>query len=328
MTDRATGNPLRGIALALACLVILGIMPVISGSRPETFDALIFAFYLSVWQLAAAAVARPFEGRRPPTASSGLSGARRARTVLIFTGVLFGLSTYLYVFSVEKAGAVSFSIAVQAYPLFATAWETIFLGRRKSLPEFACTAALVTAMYYLGTGGTWRIDGLSLWFLVALCVPLLWSIAHVMLRQALSTTQVTPGEIVFSRVLISTIFLGLLVVATRGPGILVEAAGDLRFQSVAIVMGVVYYLELILWFHAVRHIEVSLGSSITVPAPALTLVLAVIWLGETAEPYQIVTLGVVIVAMLGLIVAGTLARKRVAGPDGATGRGKSGQDTA
>ena len=45
------------------------------------------------------------------------------------------------------------------------------------------------------------------------------------------------------------------------------------------ILGLVYYLELIFWFYAVRHIDVSVASSITVPWPALTMVLAVLVLG-------------------------------------------------
>ena len=42
-------HPVTGIGLAGVCLCILGVMPVISNSRPEGFDALGFAFFLSVW---------------------------------------------------------------------------------------------------------------------------------------------------------------------------------------------------------------------------------------------------------------------------------------
>jgi drug/metabolite transporter (DMT)-like permease len=71
-------------------------------------------------------------------------------------------------------------------------------------------------------------------------------------------------------------------------------------------MGLVYLLELIVWFHAVRHIDVSLASSITTPWPALTIVLAVPFLGDGIAAYQLVALLIIV----GCIYALALARLR------------------
>ena len=68
-------------------------------------------------------------------------------------------------------------------------------------------------------------------------------------------------------------------------------------------MGFVYYLELIVWFHAVRHIDVSVASSVTVPAPVVTMIFAIMFLGETVHHYQLVAMGVIIAAMYGLLYA-------------------------
>ena len=68
-------------------------------------------------------------------------------------------------------------------------------------------------------------------------------------------------------------------------------------------MGFVYYLELIVWFHAIRHIDVSVASSVTVPAPAVTMIFAILFLGETVHHYQLVAMGVIIAAMYGLLYA-------------------------
>lgn len=58
-------------------------------------------------------------------------------------------------------------------------------------------------------------------------------------------------------------------------------------QAFAVAMGLAYYIELIVWFHAVRHIAVSVASSVTVPAPAVTLLLSMVFLGATVEAYQL-----------------------------------------
>ena len=296
----------KGIALSLVCLVLLGMMPVISNLRPAAIGALQFAFALSVWQVVFALPLFLFELRGPNKGVFGAQlagrGRRRMLVVTLLTGAMFGLSTYLYVLGVQEAGAANAAIAIQAYPLFAILLETLFLRRRKNALEMGLTALLLAALYYLGTAGTLRLSGLSVWFLVALCVPLLWSIAHILIKEELNRTAVTPAQVTFFRVAISTLFL-LAVLLVVSPSELKTIASDAVFQTMSALMGFVYFLELIVWFHAVRHIDVSLASSITTPWPALTMLLAVFFLGDTIEPYQIGALVIVVGCIYGLTLA-------------------------
>lgn len=307
LRDDTQAGPKAGISLAFVCLFILGVMPVISNSRPAGFEALSFAFFLSLWQLL---FSLPLVVRERVSANKGIFAAglapglkRRSIAIILLTGALFGLSTYVYVLTVEKAGAVSAAIAIQAYPLFAILWETVFLKRRKTALELAFTALLLLALCYLATGGTGRVEGLSYWFVAALGVPFLWSVAHVVIKEVLDRTPITPAQVTFFRVLVSSVFLGLVLLAASGPGAVYQDFGNLAFQKIALIMGLVYYLELILWFYAVRTIDVSLASSITVPWPALTMILAVVFLGDGIEAHQMVTLGIVVASIYGLLFA-------------------------
>jgi len=295
----------KGIALSLVSLTLLGVMPIISNLRPSEVGALSFAFALSVWQVA---FALPVFGLELKSGTRGIFGIgfsqrerRRMIAVALFTGALFGLSTYLYVLGVGKAGAANAAIAIQAYPLFAILWESLFLKRRKSALELVLTAVLIGSLFYLGTGGTFRMSGLSPWFLVSLGVPLLWSIAHVIIKEELGRTPITPAQVTFFRVAISTLFLFAVLAVAVPSGIATGVSAV--FQTMSAVMGFVYFLELIVWFYAVRHIDVSLASSITTPWPALTMVLAVAFLGDTIETYQIVALIIVVVCIYGLTLA-------------------------
>lgn len=295
----------KGIVLSLVSLTLLGIMPIISNLRPNEMGALGFAFALSVWQVVFAAPVFFLELKSGVKGIFGLELTRRERgrmtLVALFTGALFGLSTYLYVLGVEKAGAVNAAIAIQAYPLFAILWETLFLKRQKTRLELVLTSVLIGSLYYLGTGGTLTMTGISIWFVVSLGVPLLWSIAHVVIKEELSNTPITPVQVTFFRVAISALFLLAVLIVTI-PFSLTSGLTAI-FQAASVVMGFVYFLELIVWFYAVRHIDVSLASSITTPWPALTMVLAVPVLGEAIEPYQIATLTIVVICIYGLTLA-------------------------
>jgi len=302
-----------GISLALVCLCILGTMPIIANSRPAEFGALSFALFLSIWQVIFGLPLLIWElcSQNKGIFSSGDEERRTARTVVVtlFTGAMFGGATYLYVLGVEKAGAVNAAIAIQAYPLFAILWETVFLRRRKTVVELVLTLALVVTLYYLGTKGSWKIEGFSVWFLVALGVPFLWSVAHVIIKEELGRTAITPAQVTFFRVAVSAVFLAVVLAFVEPAGFW-QTLGRAELQVFAAMMGLVYYVELVVWFYAVRHIDVSLASSITVPWPALTMVLAVIFLGDRIETYQLGAFIITAIVIYGLIAAG-LRKDRV-----------------
>ncbi|MBF9233030.1 DMT family transporter [Microvirga alba] len=310
----ASRSPSLGIGLSFVCLAILGVMPVISNGRPDNFDALSFACCLSFWQLLCSFPLLLHERRsagRSVSAPQCPSPFRRRRTLAItlVTGAIFGLSTYMYVLAVEKAGAVSAAIAIQAYPLFAILWETLFLGRRKSVAELAFTALIILTLYYLTTNGTWLIGNFSFWSVFALGIPFLWSVAHVILKELLVTTSITPSQVTFSRVLISTALLLALHIVLGRADVLFSDLTNPEFQKFAFFMGLVYYLELIVWFYAVKYIDVSLASSITVPSPAVTMGFAVLFLNEAIQPYQLIAIAFIALGMYGLLFTGGRNRR-------------------
>ncbi len=307
-----TPNIRTGVLLSFVCLCLLGLMPVITNSRPQTLNALNFALYLSLWQLVCSL---PFFTKEITSGNRGIFSATltsrfRRKTILIIlvTGAIFGISTFVYVLSFEKAGTVSAAIAIQAYPLFAILWETLFLNRKKSPGELFFTLLLVLGLYYLATGGTWRIEGISLWFVFALLVPFLWSVAHIIIKEVLDKTPITPSQVTFFRVLVSSIILTAIAITVNGTESVLSGIKNLEFQKIAMLMGLVYYLELIIWFYAVKHIDVSLASSITTPAPALTMFLALTILHEPVQYYHLVTIFIVLISIYGILYAGK--RKR------------------
>lgn len=284
-----------GIVLSFICLAILGIMPVIANSRPAGSSALGFAFLVSLWQSIFSLpmfLHELFSGKKGIFHGSlDRKDLARVMIVTLATGIMFGLATWCYILSMERAGAISASIAIQAYPLFAVVMEILLLQRWKTVLEIFFTLILVLALYYLGTGGTWCLHGISMWFVAALGVPFLWSIAHVLIRQELIHTPITPSQVTFFRVILSTLFLGGIFMVKAQTGI--NTLFDSAIFWPAMVMGLFYYTELLLWFNAMRHIDVSLASAITTPWPAVTMVLAALFLKESVEFYQVATFCVV-----------------------------------
>ena len=226
MSAPVSRHHLMGILFALCCLILVGIMPVVANSRPVNSPALSYALLLSLWQLLFSLPLAVRDWRAHRTGKHGPSDlmSRRQWLVLVGTGLLFGISTFFYILAAQKAGAVGAAIAIQAYPLFAILIESLFLGKRKSLPELGLTLVMISTIIYLATDGNWRLDAISYWFVFALSIPFIWSIAHISLRQVMRQSRVTPGIITCVRVLVSSCsayrlamavgrFVGFLVLA-------------------------------------------------------------------------------------------------------------------
>ncbi|MBD9373384.1 DMT family transporter [Rhizobium sp. ARZ01] len=305
MASNLGGRHHVGIALAFVCLLLLGVMPVISNGRPPGSGALVFALWLSIWQLlfSLPLLIREWRGGERGLMSATLSRARRNRIlwITLFTGALFGISTWAYVLAFEKVGATNAALALQAYPLCAATLEAVFLGRRKGLAEVGFTGLLLIALYYLSTDGTWRPAGLSPWFGVAFAVPAIWSIAHVILRETLVSTPITPNQVTTSRLIVSTFVLAVLALTFEEPGEVWRTGLSPVFQAFALLMGLAYYLELAIWFNAMKHIDVSVASTITVPAPAITMIFAALFLGDAIQGTQIAAFGMIVIGLFGLL---------------------------
>lgn len=303
-----TRSQTAGIGFAFLCLAILGAMPLLSNSRPANSTGLNFAIWLTAWQLVASVPLFLAElgGRKsngPVRMSRAPFSKIRMSMIALATGAMFGLSTYMYVVAADKAGPVSLAVALQAYPVLAMIWEALFLGKRRSRLEIGLTAIMIAALVYLATGGTFQISEISWWSVFALGIPLLWSIAHILLKQLLDVTPITPNQVTISRLVISGICLLLLQAALGQSLTLFSVLDDFGFQKAAAVMGVAYYLELVFWFHAIRHIDVSVASSVTVPAPAVTMLIAV-GMGEHIQTYQIAAMIVIALSLYGQLIAG------------------------
>ncbi len=301
-------NRTKGIIFAFFSLLLLGVMPIISESRPTEFDALTFAFLLSFWELICSLplLIVEFSTNRLGIFGKAVQKKVRRKTILILiiTGIIFSFSTFLYVFSFSK-GIVTSSIALQAYPLFSLLGEVIVLKKKSHWSEFLFLVCMLVGLYYIGTEGTWLIKDFSVWFLLALLVPVLWSIAHLTLKISLDTTPVTPNQITFFRVLISSGVLFILASFLNGFSFVQSSFFNGDFQLFAMLMGLAYYLELINWFYCVKHVNVSVASSITTPTPIITTLLTIlIFPFSVIQNYQIIGMIIVLGSLLGLIWIG------------------------
>ena len=161
-------------------------MPILASVRPAGASSLIFTVWMTLWQLVSALpllLRERAAGHRRLLGKIAPDRRRRTVTIALITGAMFGISTLMYVVAAERAGPVNMAIALQAYPLFAIAIEAALLGKRKNAAELACTGLMIAALLYLVTDGTFMPTDVSWWSVFALGIPLIWSLAHILLSR-------------------------------------------------------------------------------------------------------------------------------------------------
>ena len=298
-------NKKLGLVLSFICLLLLGIMPIISNSRPMTLNAADYTLFLSFWQVIFAvplfslSIIKPENGIFDKKIPAELK--KKTMLVIPVIAVIFLFSTFLYVLTFEKAGTINAAIAVQSFPVFTILLETFLLSKKKNAKELVFTGVLIVALIYLGTGGTFILENMSFWFLLALGVPFLWSVAHLTLKHFMEKSALKPEQVIFFRVGIISVLLFITLLIFEGPDVLIKEFLNPVFQFYAIAMGLVYYVELYNWFHAIKNIEVSIAGSITTPTPVVTMVLAILFLNEILLSYQLIALIIVCLSLYGIL---------------------------
>lgn len=298
-------NKKLGLLLSFVCLVLLGIMPIISNSRPFTLNAADYTLFLSFWQVIFAiplfilSFFRPENGIFDKTIPTDLK--KKTMMIIPVIAVIFLFSTFLYVLTFEKAGTINAAIAIQSFPVFTILLETFLLSKKKNRKELIFTGILIIALIYLGTGGTFILENLSFWFILALGVPFLWSVAHLIVKSFMEKSAIKPEQVIFFRVGIITVLLFVTLLILEGPEILLKEFLNPVFQFYAIAMGLVYYVELYNWFHAIKNIDVSIAGSITTPTPVVTMILAILFLNEILLSVQFIALVIVCLSLYGIL---------------------------
>ena len=123
--------------------------------------------------------------------------------------------------------------------------------------------------------------------LLLLLTPLFWQLGHVMAKR----TDYSPITIATLR----NTFGGLLLLV---PAVM----AGFGFTRLALAEGLIIALTQSLWYSAIARINLSKATAILTPAPALTVLLSIPFLGERVTSYHI--------AGLTLITAGTLLISR------------------
>ncbi|WP_456421585.1 DMT family transporter [Thermococcus sp.] len=269
----------EGTLMAFAVLFLLGLEPVVIKANPvnplafASLSAIIASLLL--W---------------PVLLTGDYTGELREKPGEMKKAFLTGLFATTIAYSLFSYGtrlstAVNSAIITRFEVFYSFLISWLILGEKITGRALLSATALFTGVFLVVAQG--KRPELLKGDLLLLLTPLFWQLGHAMAKR----TDYSPITIATLR----NTFGGLLLLV---PAVMT----GFEFTGLALAEGLIIALTQSLWYSAIARINLSKATAILTPAPALTVLLSILFLGEGITPYHI--------AGLTLISAGTLLISR------------------
>ena len=231
----------------------------------------------------------------------------RARLfVMSMTGTVMTSLTLTY--GLTRLGAVAAVLLLQTEPVYSLVLSTIFVGERPSARQL-----LATVMVLVGIGSVFGAgDSFSPAWAVALVfvTPLFWQASHVMglkLMPPLTPISITGGRFIYASIALTA----MLLMVRRDS---LSQLADPTALGVVLVTGFfIYFLSALTWYGAINRLSLAWTTALVVPGiPILSILFAVIFLGERATMRELIGILISISGVVALVLGADPHRKHPA----------------
>jgi drug/metabolite transporter (DMT)-like permease len=293
-----------GLVFALSNVAISALQPVITRYAALRIDPLLF------------------------TASSVMVAGGCASTMLACTGeigLLFDrryllkfcvismsgtvATTLALIYGLKKIDAIAGVILLESEPVYSLILATVFLKERPSKRQLVATATILTAIgYVFGAGRSFTPLYAAV---LILLTPLFWQSSHVLSLNVMP--PLTPRVITGARYVYAAIALAMVLVGFGRSRVAMLAAPGVLLP-VLFTGGFVYFMGSFTWYGAISRLSLAWTTALVIPAvPVISLIFAVIFLGEHPGYHELAGITVAVVGILILVVAPD-ARRSIPAP--------------
>src|ERR1700678_382006 len=211
-------------------------------------------------------------------------------------------------YGLTRIGAVAGVLLLQTEPVYSLVLSTLFVGERPSARQMLATATVLVGIgSVLAGGGSFS----PLWAsAIIFTTPLFWQTSHVLglkLMPPLTPTSMTGGRFFYA----SMVLTAMLLLFRRDS--IVQLA-DPTTVGVIIVTGFfVYFLSGLTWYGAINRLSLAWTTELVIPRiPILSILFAVIFLGERATTREVVGILISVSGVLALVLGADPHRKQPA----------------
>lgn len=296
-----------GIAFALVVLLGNGFLPIINNARPEDLEELLFTLMTVVVEFLTVTpfvfIEQKHDGKPLREFLSSRASWRQYWGWFVAVGAIFAVATYLLVVGLSISDPIAGAVAMKTMPISSIIIGYYFLDEHLTWKHVACIFAMLVAVVFVATRGTFQIGDLSVGALVLLVPPALWSVGHALSKKMLAAGAVSATQMIAIRTSISgCILVGVYGLVTGGSS--AWQIVDINYLAFMLLMGCNYAAMHYCWYKSLQRIDMSLATGIGIPSPVVTALLAVLVLGTTVQWYHVVGMIATFAGLAGLLLAG------------------------
>ncbi|NVM18938.1 MAG: DMT family transporter [Candidatus Lokiarchaeota archaeon] len=298
----------KGLINGIICVVLIGLQPIVSLSRPSIIDAFTFSTLTVMFMAIIFFPLFLIERYRLITLNKKeanirfiilLNGWKKKRNIklLIGIGIVFAIVPVLLIIGYDLAGAVNSSLALKSEVIFALLFGYMFLNEK----QITKMQILFCIILFLGlliaiTQGFFNLLEFNLGVLIILLAVAIFTITHTFTKSGFDRNEISPIQVVFIRNVLSGILLMstyLIFFPIEGL-ILVFSPQYLIFPF---IMGVDWGFSLYFWYRTLSYIEIGKAGVIMSLTPITSTFFSWIILGDDITHFHLIGITIVIISI-------------------------------
>jgi drug/metabolite transporter (DMT)-like permease len=242
----------------------------------------------------------------------GMLFDRRYRMRLLTLSIIGTVVTTLtLVFGLRRIDAVAGTLLLQSEPVYSLMLATLFAGERPTLRQLAATSIIIAGIASAIDAGSGAFSPAWAAILVG-GTPLFWQTSHVLslpVMPPLSPLCMTAARYGYAAIVLT---LALAVVNPHAMGQL----GDPVVLETIVATGVIcYFIASSAWYAAISRLSLAWTTALVIPGiPLLSILCAIVFLGERATGRDLIGILVSISGVLLLVLGADGVRRTPATP--------------
>jgi len=300
----------KGLINGIITVLLIGLQPVISLSRPPIINAFTFstvtALFMAIIFFPLFLVERFKLKNLAKTESNDrirslflLNGWKQPRNIklLVGIGIVFSIVPVLLIVGYDLAGAINSSLALKSEVVIALLSGYIFLHEKRisKIQIFFCIT-LILGLFIAITQGFSELFEINLGVLIILVAVIIFTITHAFTKSGFDRNEISPIQIVFIRNLLS----GMILLVTYFIFFPLEGLVTVlrpEYLIFPFVMALDWGFSLLFWYRTLSYLQIGKAGVIMSLTPITSAIFSWIILGDEITYFHLIGITIVIVSI-------------------------------
>ncbi|TET02161.1 MAG: DMT family transporter [Promethearchaeota archaeon] len=298
----------KGLINGIITVLLIGLQPVISLSRPSIIDAFTFStitvlfmaiIFFPLFLIERFKLKSLSKRDSNDRLTSLLSGWKQIRNIRLFAGIgiVFSIVPVLLIVGYDLAGAVNSSLALKSEVIIALLSGYLLLNEKRisKIQIFFCII-LILGLFIAITQGFTELFEINFGVLIILIAVIIFTITHAFTKSGFDRNEISPIQVVFIRNVLS----GLILLLTYFIFFPLEGLITVfrpEYLIYPFVMALDWGVSLLFWYRTLSYISIGKAGVILSLTPITSAIFSGIILGTVITYYHLIGITIVIVSI-------------------------------